>query len=111
MRMRTSSVVGLVLGLACLGLAVSTAAADPAALAKAAGCMKCHAVDKKIMGPSYQDVAAKYRGDKGAAKRLASAVRDGSKGVWGKVPMMPMLPEQISDADLATVIQWVLSQK
>jgi cytochrome c len=79
------------------------------ALAKKARCIACHAVDKKMVGPAYKDVAAKYRGDAGAPARLAEKVRLGGAGVWGQVPMMPHPADKISDADLNAVITWVLS--
>ncbi len=76
-------------------------------LAKKYGCLACHGVDKKIVGPAYKDVAAKYKGDPNAALRLLSKhVREGSKGVWGQVPMPPQ--KAISDADLKAVLTWVL---
>jgi cytochrome c len=76
-------------------------------LAKKNGCTACHGVDKKIVGPAYKDVAAKYKGDPNAALRLLSKhVREGSKGVWGQVPMPPQ--KAISDADLKAVLTWVL---
>jgi cytochrome c len=65
-------------------------------------------VDKKIVGPAYKDVAAKYKGDAGAAARLAEKVRKGGTGVWGQIPMPPNPPDKISDADLKAVLAWVL---
>ena len=59
------------------------------ALAKAKNCMACHAVDKKVVGPAYKDVAAKYKGDKAAVATLAAKIKAGGKGVWGEVPMPP----------------------
>ena len=92
-----------------LGLLVSVgqAAADEAA-ARSNGCMACHAVDKKVVGPSYKSIASKFKGDANAADRLAKEVRTGSKGVWGPVPMPAQT--KISDADLKKVIAWVLAQ-
>jgi cytochrome c len=78
------------------------------AIAQKAGCMACHNVDKKIVGPAYKDVAAKYKGDAGAAARLAEKVRKGGTGVWGQIPMPPNPPDKISDADLKAVLAWVL---
>lgn len=77
-------------------------------IATKAGCTACHAVDKKLVGPSYRDVAAKYRGRADAAALLAERVRKGGKGVWGQVPMLPVDAAKISDADLKAVIAWVL---
>ena len=78
--------------LVVLGVAGALAAAPAAAseeLAKKHGCFACHAVDKKLVGPSYKDVAAKYRGDKGAEAKLFDKVKKGGPGVWGQVPMPP----------------------
>lgn len=98
-------------------LAVAAAAALAAmlpahaneALAKKYGCFACHAVERKLVGPAYKDVAAKYRGDAGAAARLAEKVKKGSQGVWGQVPMPPNA--QVPDADVAALVKWVLSLK
>ncbi len=86
---------------------VGQAAADEAT-AKSQGCMVCHAIDKKVVGPSYKSVAAKYKGDANAADKLAKEVRAGSKGIWGPVPMPAQA--KISDADLKKVIAWILAQ-
>lgn len=92
-------------------LAATAAQAGPAdeALNKA-GCVACHAQDKKLVGPSFKDIAAKYRGQKDAGVQLAEKVRKGGKGVWGPIPMPPNAPEKISDADLKVAIDWVLTQ-
>jgi len=74
-----------------------------------AGCAACHAVDKKVVGPSYKEVAAKYKGDKGAQAKLEKKVKEGGQGVWGQVPMPPN--SFVSDADIKKLVQWVLSQK
>ena len=79
------------------------------ALAKASGCLACHTVDKKLVGPSYKDVANKYRDDKGAPARLAQKVKEGGKGVWGDVPMTPNT--HVKDADIKTIVAWILSLK
>ncbi len=71
--------------------------------------MACHAVDKKVVGPSYKEVAAKYKADKGAAAKLEEKVKKGGQGVWGQVPMPPN--SFVSDADIKTLVKWVLSQK
>ena len=83
-------------------------AQDPQALANKSGCLACHAVDKKIVGPSYKDVAEKYRGDQGAEAKLVDKVKKGGSGVWGPIPMPP---NNVSDADAQTLVKWVLSQK
>lgn len=76
-------------------------------LAKKNNCMACHQVDKKLVGPSYQEVAKKYAADKGAEAKLADKVKKGGSGVWGPVPMAPN--PQISDADIKTLVKWVLA--
>ena len=96
-----------------VGLLVGAVAAFPAAaneeLAKKHACFACHAVDKKMVGPAYKDVAAKYRADKDAPKKLAAKVKNGSQGVWGTVPMPPN--SAVPDADINTLVKWILSQK
>ena len=96
------------------GLALSAtpalAAVDAAralSIANQNACMGCHAVDRKLVGPAYQDVAAKYKGDAGAQAKLIKKVREGGMGNWGQIPM-PANPK-IADADLKTVIDWVLA--
>ena len=78
-------------------------------LAKKHACFACHAVDKKMVGPAYKDVAAKYRADKDAPKKLAAKVKSGSQGVWGTVPMPPN--SAVPDADINALVKWILSQK
>lgn len=94
-------------------LALALSAAAPAfadqALATAKNCMACHAVDKKLVGPAYKEVAAKYKGDKTAVDKLAAKVIKGGGGVWGPVPM-PANP-QVNDAEAKKLVAWVLTQK
>jgi cytochrome c len=78
-------------------------------LAKSSGCLACHTVEKKLIGPSYRDIANKYRGDKGAAANLAKKVKEGGKGVWGDIPMTPNA--HVKDADINTIVVWILSLK
>lgn len=89
-------------------LAAPAAWASPA-LAQQKTCMACHAVDRKIVGPSYKDVAAKYAGQAGAADLLAEKIMKGGVGVWGAVPM-PANPK-VSPAEAKQLAQWVLSLK
>ena len=89
-------------------LSAAPAFADQA-LATAKNCMGCHAIDKKILGPAYKDVAAKYKGDKAAADRLAAKVIKGGGGVWGAVAM-PANP-QVNEAEAKKLVAWILSQK
>ncbi|MBU1366175.1 MAG: c-type cytochrome [Gammaproteobacteria bacterium] len=77
-------------------------------LAKAKNCMTCHAIDKKIVGPAYKDIVAKRAADKGAEAALTAKIKAGSKGEWGQVPMPP---NNVTDAEAATLAKWVLSLK
>ena len=104
--MKTLPVAPLLLSVV-LGLTVGLAAADEAT-AKANGCLACHAMDKKLVGPSYKSIANKFKGDAHAAVELAKVVGAGSKGIWGPVPMPPQ--PKISDADLKKVMTWILAQ-
>ena len=79
-------------------------AADPAQVAAKAGCTACHAPDKKTVGPSIKEIAARYRGDPGAMATLSIRVRKGSSGIWGAVPMVPVDSKTLSDADLKAVL-------
>jgi cytochrome c len=87
----------------------SAFAQSPADLAKAKNCMACHAVNTKLVGPAYKDVAAKYAGQKDAEAKLVQKVMKGGSGVWGAVPM-PANP-QVTEAEAHTLVKWVLSQK
>nr|WP_258002284.1 c-type cytochrome [Burkholderia sp. WAC0059] len=82
-------------------------AAAGLAIARTNACMGCHAVDRKLVGPSFQQIAARYKSNPGAPAYLAQKVRNGSSGVWGVIPM-PAHP-QMSDADIHTVVAWVLA--
>ena len=95
-----------------MAVALTTVAA-PAfadqALATAKNCMACHATDKKLVGPSYKDVAAKYASDKSAVEKLAGKIMKGGSGIWGAVPMPANA--QVTDAEAKTLAAWVLSAK
>lgn len=84
-------------------------AASGADLAKKNNCLACHAVDHKVVGPAYKDVAKKYAGDKTAEAKLIAKVKKGGSGNWGTVPMPPN--PQVSDADLKTMVKWILASK
>ena len=97
---------------ASLGLALASGAAlaaDAQQLLKDKACLSCHTLDKKLVGPAYKDVAAKYASDKDAAGKLAKKIREGGVGVWGQVPM-PANP-QVNEAEAATLAKWVLTLK
>jgi len=90
-------------------VSVTAPALADQALATSKNCMACHAVDKKLVGPAFKDIAAKYAGDKSAADKLAAKVMKGGAGVWGPVPM-PANP-QVSDAEAKKLVAWVLAAK
>ncbi|MDA1118478.1 MAG: c-type cytochrome [Proteobacteria bacterium] len=90
--------------------AATFALAGPAradeALAKKHNCLACHTVDKKSVGPSYKDIAKKYKGEVGVEAKLADKVKKGGQGVWGPVPMPPNA--SVPDADIKKLIDWLL---
>ena len=94
-------------------MAVAMTATAPAfadqALATAKNCMACHAVDKKLVGPSYKDVAAKYASDKTAVDKLAAKIVKGGSGVWGPVPMPANA--QVNDAEAKKLAAWIMTVK
>jgi cytochrome c len=87
--------------------ALDNAAAE--AMMKKDGCAACHSVDKKIVGPSYAEVAAKYKGDKDAVAKLSKKVKEGGSGVWGPIPMPPNAA--VSNTDIADLVTWILALK
>ncbi len=97
--------------LAAAAVAVSTSfpAAASEELAKKHNCLACHSLDKKVVGPSYKEVAVKYRGDKTAEAKLFEKVKKGGVGTWGQIPMPPNAT--VPDADIKALVKWVLSQK
>ncbi len=90
-------------------LSVAVPAMADQALATSKNCMACHAVDKKLVGPSYKDVAAKYAGQKDAVEKLAVKIIKGGSGVWGPIPMPPNA--QVSEEDAKKLATWVMTQK
>ena len=74
------------------------------------GCAACHTVDKKLVGPSYKEVAKKHKGKKDAVATVAKKVREGGSGVYGQIPMPPNSKDKINDADLKALVDWVLSK-
>jgi cytochrome c len=85
---------------------VAQAATAPADLARSRGCLACHAVDRKVVGPSFKDIAAKYKGDAGAPAKLAEKIRGGSSGAWGSIPMPRN--SSVTPAEAATLAQWIM---
>jgi cytochrome c len=99
-------------GLALFSTGAAHAALDNAAaeaLMKKDGCAACHSIDKKIVGPAYVEVAAKYKGDKNAQAMLAKKVKDGGVGVWGQIPMPPN--SATPQADIDNLVAWILTLK
>ena len=92
-------------------LVIPGVASASAALAEKAGCGACHKADVKLVGPSYKDVAAKYKTRADAVAYLSTRVRQGGPGNWGVVPMMANDVSRISDADLKSLIDWILKAK
>ncbi len=95
-----------------LGAGIAQAAPDHSTfipVMQANGCTSCHAVNEKVVGPSFQSVAAKYAGDKDAAAALMQSIQNGSRGKWGRVPMPPHA--SLSQAELKEIATWVLAQK
>lgn len=99
---------GAALALTTLFGTTSVMAQDGEALAKAKNCLACHSVDKKVVGPSYKDVAAKFADDPGAVDMLADRIKNGSSGVWGAVPMPP---NNVTEAEAKELAEWVMSLK
>lgn len=95
--------------LCAAGLLSANAALADMALAQKKNCMACHAVDKKVVGPSYKDVAAKYAKDKKAGDMLADKIVKGGKGAWGEVPMPPN--PQVSADEAKKLAAWILATK
>ena len=91
------------------GFAVCAPAMADLQLATAKNCMACHAIDKKLVGPSYKDVAAKYAGQTDAAGKLEAKVMKGGSGVWGPVPMPANT--QVSADEAKKLVAWILTQK
>ncbi|MCB8747032.1 c-type cytochrome [Rhodoferax sp. U2-2l] len=90
-----------------MALSLSAQAATPDEILTKSGCLACHQLEKKSVGPAYKVVAAKYKGQDAKAL-LTEKVRLGGKGVYGPIPMIPNGPDKISDADLATVVDYIL---
>ncbi len=99
----------ILVAVAAVAALASNAAFANEQLAKEKNCLACHAVDNKLVGPGYKEVAAKYKGDKSAENKLATKIQKGGSGVWGQIPM-PANP-QVSDAEARTLAKWILGLK
>jgi cytochrome c len=94
------------IGALTLALLIAPAAQASEELAKKYNCLACHQMDKKLVGPAYQDVAAKYKGQADAPAKLAAKVKAGGTGVWGQIPMPPN--PTVPDADITALVTWIL---
>jgi len=94
------------LGALALALLIAPAAQASEELAKKYNCLACHQTDKKLVGPSYQEVAAKYKDQADAPATLAKKIKEGGVGVWGQIPMPPN--PTVPDADLSALVTWIL---
>ncbi len=103
--MTRSLLIRLALAAAAAGVAAPATAGVE--MAKKYNCTACHSTDKKMVGPAYKDVAAKYKGDAAAVAKLSDKVKKGGSGVWGPVPMPPN--PAVPDADVKALVEWVLA--
>ena len=106
---RIYSALAPTLMLAITGLTAATPAMADMALATAKNCMACHAVDKKLVGPSYKDVAAKYAAQKDAVDKLSVKVIKGGSGVWGPIPMPANA--QVTPDEAKKLVAWIMTQQ
>jgi len=97
----------LIAPIAAAALFVSGQASADLDLAKKSGCLACHSIEKKIVGPAWKDVAAKYKGDASARDMLIGKVKKGGKGTWGPAPMPPYSP-RVSDANIEKLVDFIL---
>ena len=102
--MKSMSLLAVVAGMLLAGVVYAQAGAD---LAKAKNCLNCHEMDKKKVGPSFKEIALRYKGDAGAVPKLAAKVRQGGSGVWGNVPMPPNAA--LGAEDINTLLRWILA--
>jgi cytochrome c len=98
-----------IVAMAAVGVLATGNAAANEKLAQSSGCMTCHAIDKKVIGPSFKEIAAKYRSDKNAEANMVKKVKAGGAGVWGSTPMPPNA--HVKDDDIKAIVQWALAIK
>jgi cytochrome c len=100
-------VIAAVTGVALAGGAnAAVDAAKAKALAQSKNCLACHAVDKKLVGPAYTEIAKKYKGNKDAEGMLIKKVINGGGGVWGTIPMPP---NPVKEDESKILVDWILS--
>jgi cytochrome c len=92
-----------------VGFNLANAADATEALAQKSGCLMCHGIQNAVLGPSYKDVANKYKDDKSAEAKLVEKVKVGGSGVWGKMPM-PANSPKVKDDDIKTIVKWILTR-
>jgi len=97
----------LLVSVALMAGAASALASED--LAKKSGCLTCHAIDKKVIGPSYKEIAARYRGDAAAEARLIEKLKKGGAGIWGEIFMPPM--QTVPEDDIKILVKWILATK
>lgn len=107
--MKTFALAFAVAGSFVTGSAFAATEAEAMDIAKKNGCLACHALDKKLVGPAWNEVGKKYAGDPAAAGQLAVKVKKGSKGTWGAIPMPPNAT--VKDADIKALVAFVLTLK
>jgi cytochrome c len=107
--MKSIVVLSAAAAVALAGNAHGADAKAAEALAQQSGCLACHTVDKKLVGPGYKQIADRYRNDRGAEANLFKKVKEGGKGAWGDIPMTPNA--HVKDQDIKTIVQWILSIK
>lgn len=95
--------------LCALGILAAGNATASEKLAQSSGCMTCHAIDRKAIGPGYKEIAARYRNDKNAEAKLVKKVKTGGSGVWGPAPMPPNA--HVKEEDIKTIVDWILTLK
>ncbi len=98
----------MMMAAAAASLLLAGQVAADQSLAQKSGCMACHSMDKKVLGPAFKDVAAKYKGQKDAEAKLIERIKKGGSGVWGPIPM-PANSPQVKDEDIKTLVKWVLA--
>lgn len=98
---------GILLAAGLIVVGPTSAADANMELAQKSGCLACHAADKKLVGPSYKDIAGKYKGDKGAEASLVQKVLKGGSGVWGQIPMPP---NNVTEPQAQQLVKWILTQ-
>ncbi len=107
--MKAITVMFAITGCLLAGTVAAATEAEAMEIAKKNGCLACHSLDKKVVGPAWKEVAAKYAGQADAEAKLLVKVKKGSKDVWGPVPMPPNAT--VKDADIKTLVQFLLTLK